>query len=334
MPVLSLYKKTNLYDDMGETKMTMERPRKTAAKEIIWSYVEEVEAKLEAAKVGKFDPTAEKEAARKKDVVAKAAKIVERGILNSDITEEYEALQEQIADMKEEIKTLTEIDVKVSTLAALIEANNIELAEAQEAKDEIVAQKKAELAELQAQIDSLEDTRKVSEKEYTDNLNKTRKREEDDYKYKMDKQHRDEEDKWSDDLKSRKKILADQEIEMVAREAKCTAIEEENSSLKADVAYVETKIAEITKAAKDDAEKKMSTVLAIKEAAMKKEVTVDLQLVKAELANTVSALAKSEDKVAELEVKLNQAYKDMNALASTTVQASRPVYMERETNTK
>lgn len=313
--------------------MTMERPRKTAAKEIIWSYVEEIEAKLDAAKAGKFDPNAEREAARKKDVVAKAEKIVERGILNADITAEYEALKEQIADMKADIKTLTEIDVKVSTLAALIEANDIEIADAQAAKDEIIAQKKEELAALQAQIDSLEETRKASEKEYTDNLKKTRQREEEDYKYTTDKKHREEEDKWTEDLNARKKVLADQEIDMAAREAKCVSIEEENVSLKAEAASVESKIAEITKSAKEDAEKKMSQVLAIKEAAMKKEVAVDLQLANAELINVKAALTKSEDKVAELEAKLAQAYKDMNALASTTVQASRPVYMERETNT-
>ena len=137
---------------------------------------------------GKFDPAAKKEVARKKDVAAKAEKIIERGIVNDEIKEEYNCLQERISDMKSELETLIGITPTVGTLATLIEANNLEIAEVKRIKDELITEKTAELEALKLEIAALTKQRVEDEKAYAADLKKKRDLEEEDYQYTIKRQ--------------------------------------------------------------------------------------------------------------------------------------------------
>lgn len=313
---------------MGEFKM--KRPKQTATKEIIWEYVEGIEAELKAKQEGKFDPAAVKETERKKDVAIKAEKIISRGIVNDTIMDEYNALEERIEDMKAEIDTIAGITVNVGTFAALIEANNLEIAEVKAIKDEMIAEKTAELEALKAEIKALTDSRAADEKAYNADLKLKREREAADYKYDLEREHKKEDDEWSDTKTTRENTLAAKEIAVEERETKCVEIEADNDKLKVIINSVPDRIAEEVKAATDAAEKKANSTLAIREAAMKKEVTFDLKMKDAENATLKEALTKAEANLAIKEAELKEAYVKMNDLATKSVQAGQVVYANKD----
>jgi hypothetical protein len=63
---------------------------------------------------------------------------------------------------------------------------------------------------------------------------------------------------------------------------------------------------------------------------MKKEVEFDKKMVDAELINTKGALAKAEAALAAKDAELKEAYAKMNELATKSVQAGQPVYVNKD----
>ena len=304
----------------------IKRPNKTATKELIWEYVEGIEAENAKLKEGKFDPAAEKETVRKKEVAAKAENLVNRGIVNEVIVDEYNALEERIADMKSEIETLAGITVNVGTFAALIEANNLEIAEVKAIKEEVLTEKRTELAALEQEIKDKKAAWEAENKEYQADLKKIRDREVAEYNYTQTRERAKENDTWEDTKATRLKELDDRETSLKTREDECVIILEENRNLQAKVDAIPELIAEIKANAETTATAQAAKVSAIKEAALRKEVEVDIRLKDAELTSVKSALTKAEEALATKEAELKEAYAKMNELATKTVQASQPVY--------
>ena len=304
----------------------IKRPNKTATKELIWEYVEGIEAENAKLKEGKFDPAAEKETVRKKEVAAKAENLVNRGIVNEVIVDEYNALEERIADMKSEIETLAGITVNVGTFAALIEANNLEIAEVKAIKEEVLTEKRTELAALEQEIKDKKAAWEAENKEYQADLKKIRDREVAEYNYTQTRERAKENDTWEDTKATRLKELDDRETSLKTREDECVIILEENRNLQAKVDAIPELIAEIKANAETTATAQAAKVSAIKEAALRKEVEVDIRLKDAELTSVKSALTKAEEALATKEAELKEAYTKMNELATKTVQASQPVY--------
>jgi chromosome segregation ATPase len=317
---------------MGEFKM--KRPTMKDTKEVIITYVKELEEEIKTKQEGKFDPAAEKETVRKKEVAVKAEKLINRSILSSTIEDEYNALKEQIETMTKEIETLTGLTVNVNTFAAVIEANNIELEEMKAAKDELTAEKKAELAQLEDEIKAKKAAWEQENKEYLADLKKTREREVAEYEYKLNRTRSLENDKWEDLKSTKTKELTDWETELEEKEAKCSQIVVEIEDLKEELASVPDQIASIKAAAEKEASDKMAKTLAIKENALKKEVEVDKKLLQQELDSVKSLLAKTEEALSSKESELKAAYVQINEIATKTVQASRPVYLENNSTSK
>jgi hypothetical protein len=313
---------------MGE--LTMKRPTVNDTKEVIMEYVKGLEAELDKAKAGKFDPAAEKEAGRKKEVAVKAKKIIDRGIVNNEIMDEYSALTERISDLKVEIENLTGISVTIGTFAALIEANNIEIAEAKAIKDEVVASKREELDALEEEIKAKKLAWADEDKKYKDDLKITRTREEADHKYNLDRTRAKDNDIWEDQKALRQKEIDNREDVLDEREQACLVIEELNVTLQAQVDALPKQIAEIQNKATEDAEKAAAKTFAIKENAMKKEVEFDKKMVDAKLVDTEKALAKAEAALITKEAELKEAYAKMNDLATKSVQAGQSVYVNKD----
>jgi hypothetical protein len=296
----------------------------------IIEYAKELEEKIIAREEGKFNPAVVKEVERKKEVKEKSEKILKREILSQEILDEHKALEEKIEDMKNEIKIIADIDINVNTLAALIEANNIEVAQAQAAKEEIIAEKTAELAALEEEIKTKKAEWEEEDKQYKADLQVKRDREAADHKYILDRDRKKENDEWEDTKNAREKAIDLRELAVLEREVNCNAIEETNEALQNELALTASKIAEIEKTAKEDAEKAANKTLAIREAAMKKEVEFDKKMVDAELINTKGALAKAEAALAAKDAELKEAYAKMNELATKSVQAGQPVYVNKD----
>jgi hypothetical protein len=296
----------------------------------IIEYAKELEEKIIAREEGKFNPAVVKEVERKKEVKEKSEKILKREILSQEILDEHKALEEKIEDMKNEIKIIADIDINVNTLAALIEANNIEVAQAQAAKEEIIAEKTAELAALEEEIKTKKAEWEEEDKQYKADLQVKRDREAADHKYILDRDRKKENDEWEDTKNAREKAIDLRELAVLEREVNCNAIEETNEALQNELALTASKIAEIEKTAKEDAEKAANKTLAIREAAMKKEVEFDKKMVDAELINTKGALAKAEAALAAKDAELKEAYAKMNELATKSVQAGQTVYVNKD----
>jgi hypothetical protein len=229
----------------------------------IIEYAKELEEKIIAREEGKFNPAVVKEVERKKEVKEKSEKILKREILSQEILDEHKALEEKIEDMKNEIKIIADIDINVNTLAALIEANNIEVAQAQAAKEEIIAEKTAELAALEEEIKTKKAEWEEEDKQYKADLQVKRDREAADHKYILDRDRKKENDEWEDTKNAREKAIDLRELAVLEREVNCNAIEETNEALQNELALTASKIAEIEKTAKEDAEKAANKTLAI-----------------------------------------------------------------------
>lgn len=304
----------------------MKRPTEKDTKKVIMDYLAEVEKELQTAKKGKFNPAEVRKEEYKKEVAVKAEAIVEKGILNQDIIDEYEGLKEDIENKKKDLKALYGIDVKAETLAALIEANNIELTTFKEAKDALIAEKNAELEVLRVQFNDL---RFELSKEYNDKkaeLELQFKRDKENAKYDLDREKKIENDKWADEKATREAALATRESDVKIREEVVSEEEEEIADLKAEVEGLPQKIIIATKKAQEDAEKKMNSILEEREATLKKEVELDKKLLEQELAAVKAQLASEKENSLTLTTKLDAAYKQINEIATKVAQSNQPIY--------
>ncbi len=304
----------------------MKRPTEKDTKKVIMEYLAEVEKELAAKKEGKFNPEEVRKAEHKKEVAVKAEAVVERGILNQEILDEYNGLKEDIENKKVDLKNLYAIDVKAETLAALIESHNIELSTFKEAKDALIAEKQAELDSLQAQYD---EKKAALDKQYREDkaeIDKQLKRDKEDAKYDLDKTKKTANDEWADEKKTREAELAKRESDVKIREEVVAEKEEEIADLKAEVEGLPQKIIIATKKAQDDAEKKMNSILEEKEATLKKEVELDKKLLEQELAAVKAQLASEKENSLTLTTKLDAAYKQINEIATKVAQSNQPIY--------
>lgn len=303
----------------------MKRPTEKDTKKVIMDYVAEVEDQLKIAKEGKFNPEAVRKEEHKKEVSVKAEAIVEKGILNQEILDEFKGLKEDIENKKADLKTLYGIDAKAETLAALIESNNIELTTFRAAKDELIAEKQAELDALEAQYDEKEEALQKSYEAKKTEVNLNYKRDLANANYGLERNKKIANDAWADEKRDREAKLAAQEAAVIARENTVTDAEAEIQTLKTEVESLPQKIIIATKKAQDDAEKKMNSILEEKKTALEKEVELDKKLLNQELAQVKATLAKTEEALAVSASKLDDAYKQINDLSIKTVQASQVI---------
>ncbi len=304
----------------------MKRPTEKDTKKVIMEYLAEVEKELAAKKEGKFNPEEVRKAEHKKEVAVKAEAIVERGILNQEILDEYNGLKEDIENKKIDLKNLYGIDVKAETLAALIESNNIELETFTAAKDALIAEKQAEINKLQIEYNEKKDALDKQYKEDKAEVDKQLLRDKADAKYDLAQTKKTENDEWADEKKEREAELAGREADVAEREEAVSGKEEEIAALKAEVEALPQKIAIAQKKAEDDAQKRMNTILEDKEAALKKEVELDKKLLEQELETLKKQLAAERENVATLTTKLDGAYTKINELATNVARSSQPVY--------
>lgn len=318
----------------------MSRVTEKDTKKVILGYVAELEEKIALQKEGTFNPEIVRVEAVKKENTAKAEKIVELNILAPEIMDEYNGLKADIEAKKADLKTLYDIDVKAETLAALIEANNIEIEEARKAKDEIIEERKAELDELRVRYNKLEEELKNRYDEMDSNLDKLydskyadakskfeRKLEEN--KYTLERQKVVDNDAWEDEKTKREAELSSREEAVAEREAVVSNSETEIESLKAQVEDMPEQIAKAKEEGYRDGEAKGKTSAAIEYSYKKKELELDKKLVDQENAQLKEALIKAEKEKEDMANKLEAAYEKINELAGKTVTASQPVYVNK-----
>lgn len=318
---------------------------KNTKAEILAAYNEALE-KIEAQESMKDDPVAQKARDEQKRMIESAEDIVEKGILNDEITKQYKDLQIAIANMKKELQDLYGIEVKANSFIALVNSYKdkaVQLEnEYKELKETAVKELEDEKNKLYNEIETLEvkkretlDSIKAESNELKTSLAKERKREQEEYTYTLNRTRKQEEDAWEDKKAIREKELADKEKEisnsldyMRELEGKVQLLTDQLEASKLDI---ETARTEGYNKGKSDADK--SNAFEVRELKTKNEY--EQKALQDRISHLESNLTSVTEANVILQDKLDSAYAQMKELASETVKSSGGVkILDRENNTK
>lgn len=318
---------------------------KNTKAEILAAYNEAME-KLDAQESMKDDPIVQRTKEEEKRVIASAEDIVEKGILNEEITKQYKDLQTAIVKMKDELQNLYGIEAKANSFVALVNGykdKTVQLENEYKELKEIVSKELEDTKnKLYDEIEELEQEKKDTlesikgeAKEQKEILAKERKREQEEYTYTLNRTRKQEEDAWEDKKAAREKELADKEKEVEAKveyvielENRIKDMTEQIETLKTDI---ETARTEGYDKGKADANK--SNAFEVRELKTKNEY--EQKALQDRIAHLESSLASATEANEILQDKLDSAYAQMKELASETVKSSGGVkILDRDNNTK
>lgn len=311
----------------------MEKVTSKSTKDVIYNAYKEAMEKIAKMEQEKFDPVAEKEAARKKEMFKSADEIIKSGILNDAVVEQYLNLEAAIEAKKKELQEMYNIEKEASTFTALVNAHKdkeeelkTEYALKEKTAVEALEQRKAE---IEAEIASLLENHKAKinkcndeEEERRAEIKKARLREEEEYEYSRDRKRKLDEDQWADERNARISEMEELEASVMSREEAVSVREEKISEMeeqiKAIPGLVEEARQEGIKKGKTDAEKS--------HAFEKRHMETEFSYQKKDLEGQVERL--QADLVAEkalstsLQNKLDGAYAQMRELAADTVKSN------------
>lgn len=294
-------------------------------KQVIFEKLQEVQGELDSIKKGTYDPRAEKKVAERKEDLKKADEIVGLNILSEEIMDKYNSLNKAIEIKEAELKDLYEIDAKVTEIAALIESKKRIGKDLEADHEEMLKKLRANYAETKADLDKELEDIKTSIKELKTKTAIERKRDEEEYQYNLKRERKIENDKWEDKKAQREAELAAREKAHNARVDEFKEQLDTMEELKAKVAEIPSLIEDAKTEAADKTKKELERVHAIKEASMKKEIELDKKLLEAERDTLKKALADKEEEVRVLNEKLEAAQSRVETIATTAVNAVRPV---------
>ncbi|MXQ55106.1 hypothetical protein [Shimazuella alba] len=258
------------------------------------------------------------------------------GKIGSDIAAESDNLQtikSAIALKEAELKDLFGIEKQANTLAALVDAHQ-ELKLAQE--NELVEAKN----EATNKLNQIEDLIKAKNEEYqvllkeqSKTLAQKQKREDEEFTYDFARRKKIENDKLADELASKRKEF-EQELEnkntelasykksLDERQVEIEKREQKADKLEAEIEAFPAKLEETKKEADAKASAEIKRVLAIREAAMKREIEADKRILEAERDNLKTQLDKSLEVNGTLQAKLDEAYKRIQEMGIQMVSSS------------
>lgn len=322
-------------------------------KATILAALREAEKKIAQLEKGKLDPVAETDAKKKTETINKANEIMEikiedkisdlsksvSSLLNQisedivDQTRNLQTIKDSISIKEAELKELYGIEKQAHTLAGLVNAHQ-ELKLEQE-KELVEAKEKAtaELTEIQDKIKSAREEYELLVKEQKEQLAQSQKRQDEEYQYDFERHKKQALDKLEDELLVKRKEFdasmekrnaeldtykksLDERDELLAKR------EKKMNELEAEVAAFPTKLEETKAEVEKKADAEMKRVLAIREAAMKKEVEADKRILEAERDYFKVQLQQANETVNTLQAKLDEAYKRIQEMGIKMVSSS------------
>lgn len=324
----------------------MEKVTSKSTKDVIYNAYKEAMEKIAKMEQEKFDPVAEKEAARKKEMFKSADEIIKSGILNDAVVEQYLNLEAAIEAKKKELQEMYNIEKEASTFTALVNAHKdkeeelkTEYALKEKTAVEALEQRKAE---IEAEIASLLENHKAKinkcndeEEERKAEIKKARLREEEEYEYSRDRKRKLDEDQWADERNARISEMEELEASVMSREEVVSVREEKISEMeeqiKAIPGLVEEARQEGIKKGKTDAEKSH----AFEKRHMETEFSYQKKDLEGQVERLQADLAAEKALNTSLQNKLDGAYAQMRELAADTVKSNGGVkILSGETSSK
>lgn len=309
-------------------------------KNVIYDAYEEVSEayedalkKIKTLESSKVDPQKQIAEKVKKETFKTAEEVIGLGILNPEIIEKKKALDSAIAMETEELDTIYKIKVEANTLTALVNANidkRLELEkkdkENEEAYKKRLADREADYREaekkLQESFDAKSKELKKNYEELETTLKVQRARDEENYKYDLKRDRKIENDKWADEKALREKCLADRELEVAEREEKVAEMEATIAELKAKVEEIPALVEKAKKDGEEAKAKELEKVHAIQKASITRDAEWEKKILNQQVDSLTKELDKANEKAVALEVKVNEAYKEISGIANKTVQSS------------
>ncbi|MBH8604040.1 hypothetical protein [Thermoactinomyces sp. CICC 10522] len=324
-----------------------------STKATILAALREAEKRIAELEKGKLDPVSETQAKKTAETIKKADNLMEENIdvkimdLSKSVTRLLSKISEDILEQTQNLKTVKEaismkeaelkelygIEKQAHTLAALVNAHQeLKLSQEKELAEE-KEKASSELAEILKQIETARKEHESLLKEQKEKLAQLKKREEEEFKYEFARHKKQAHDQLEDELASkrktfeaelekRKKELDTYKKSLDEREEKIQKREEKMEELEAEVASIPDKIAQVKKEAKEKADAEMKKVLAIREAAFKKEVEADKRILEKERDNLKNQLQMANETIATLQAKLDEAYKRIQEMGIQMVSSS------------
>ena len=303
---------------------------KTTKAELI-EMVRELETKTQEKNEAKKTIADVQEEKRVMVVKETAKTMVASGILNDVTVARYNNTLEAIELAEKELKEILETKDELISLETVKTAKS-EVVEALEAE---IAEKKEELnnlgKQIQAEYDEKTKALKVAYELEKADLDKARKRELEEFNYNLKRDRQLEINAYSDKLAARNKEITDRIAEVQTREENVEVREEKIADLEHEISNIPNKIEEAVTAAVEEARKQSATSQAIEVNYVKR----DAKLTEDRLNDKIEALVKEntakENKISELEAKLEKAYASINDLATKVATKENNVTIKNET---
>lgn len=298
---------------------------KNTKQEILDAYNEAI-AKLNATATTTI--VQEQEAKRVATVKADAKEVAGLNILNPEIVERYKNLDEAISLAKEELESLFGIKAEALSFEALLVAKNAKIAELEEeikAKEEAI---RARVADAEVQYKEIVKRMNNDVAEAQKALEKERIREAEEFTYNLNRERQKDNDAWEDEKARREAMVEAREEAVLAREVAVAEKEGELATLQIKVAEIPTLIEEAYENGKADGKAKEAKSNAITKAHLEKEHDWKVSSLESQIATLQTQLEDVQGAKREAELKLDNAYAEMRALATTTVQSSQVKVIE------
>lgn len=324
-----------------------------STKDQLFAAVQELQQQLKEQAATRLDPAAEAKVKVETATVAKAEKTVQASVstilngIGADVAKllakaadqietsnaEYTSVDEAIKLKRKELAELHDIEEALLDLAALVNTQASLKAKNDAADAERIAATRATLDELNAEIRTrrAEFDAKIKAEEAA--LKESRKKDQEEYEYTVTRNRKIEADKWEDQKAAEQKahdvqIAADKaavkadEAALNVREEAIKAREATVDALQAKVDEIPAKIEEAVNAAVAAKEKSLTTGFNIEKSYLKKEAEAAAALATANHNNVIERLNDANNKVADLQEKLNAAYQEIKDLATKTVESA------------
>lgn len=302
---------------------------KSTKQQIFDAYVEMKEKALNN-KVD-FDPKAEAEKVRLESVLKNAEAAISDNFLNPEFVQKYKDLKEAIDLKEKELNELMETENVVFSFAEMLNTYNMKEKELKENHTKMVEEMRSELAAEKAKIaEELEEAKSLAKKKEVEyktqleeakmELDKQRKREEEEYQYNLNRTHKELDDKWEEKKTKREAELAAREKEIQDQEDYIQGLEEANEMLHENIISLKAeKECEYQKGLKEGKEK-AGKEYAFEKKALEKENEHQKAMSDATIQQLEQRLAEKDAESKSYAEKLDEAYRKMNELATTTAQ--------------
>ena len=255
-------------------------------------------------------------------VVELAAEDVKSNIFSAEMNDKYTNLTKAIEIQEEKLKELYGIEQELLTLETVVNASKTLIFQMRKEEKDFSADIEDKKEKKKLEYDALQESLKQSYKQSEDALMEQHRRSEEEYKYNLLRKRKLEEDEYADKKAARDKADAEKKAELDARENAIKEQEEEIQAMREEIAGIQEKIDNYYDKGYEAGEKAAGKEYGYKKVLADKEHEFEIKTLNNEITVLKKSLEEKTCKIEALEIKLDEAYRQINSLATSTVEAS------------